>query len=311
MQLADQPIRYTNVMSRILKETTDIVRPYRIPSFIPVNHCTCFRHMQIQWNAKCGLGYGNPLPSEKELSQFYLTDYRQIMRKNQSFENYLNSPNYRAQVRSQISWVKALVGNTGKWLDIGAGYGLLLYQVSKVLQKWKLYAIEPDIEARDSLENVECIEADIESLWSKETPLVNQYDVVSISHVLEHLKDPWLVLHNLKQYIKVGGLLLLEVPNDQLSEILRPGRSSDLPHLWFFSQEGLESLVQDMGFRILRSAQLGLRRPESFIPFSLRIRRFMHRIMRGPLAILDDPTWYAEGKGRCDIRILCQLTEEQ
>jgi SAM-dependent methyltransferase len=218
----------------------------------------------------------------------------------------VQSPVYRTQAKSLVSWALPHVTARGAWLDVGAAFGLLLWQVRNDLPDWSLYAIEPAGDARDALAQLASVDTDFAAFWEGRSGPMAFYDVISLSHVLEHLLDPFSALRLLRERLKPGGLLVLEVPNDHRLELTRATRSSDLPHLWFFSGEGLRRVVELSGFEILREAELGLRRPGSRAPLHRRAARWLRRKLRGDLSLCDDGDWYAERPDRCNLRLLCR-----
>jgi 2-polyprenyl-3-methyl-5-hydroxy-6-metoxy-1,4-benzoquinol methylase len=58
-----------------------------------------------------------------------------------------------------------------------------------------------------------CSIVDIESDFSELLVEHELYDVLLFSHVLEHLRDPDLVLERMLQLLKPGGVILIAVPN--------------------------------------------------------------------------------------------------
>ena len=192
------------ILKSFLDEPTEILRPYRLPPSAQINcEMGLFSSMQIKWNADSVLGYSYPLPDQQSLNDFYSTLYRQVINKRRGIEHYITSPNYRAQTVSQVSWVKDLVDNQGEWLDVGAGFGLLLWTVKQNLPNWKLHAVEPDMEAYNDLREFVEVEKDFPGFWRGQTFDRNRFDVLSISHVLEHLIDPFSSVKTLYHYIRV------------------------------------------------------------------------------------------------------------
>ena len=225
------------------------------------------------------------------------------MAKTQSFQDYVRSPNYRAQVESQVAWLKPLLGPTGLWLDIGAGMGLLLWEARRHRPHWDYRALEPDPAASQSLEGLARIEVDFESFWDGHE-VAGSADVITLSHVLEHLREPKPALIRLRNELRPGGVLLVEVPNDPLHELLRVDRVSDLPHLWFFSRKGLMQLLEDSGFVILRSAVIGTRREAARRSLYQRSYGFLRRRVLGPQSLRFEQGWYDEGSDRTCLRVL-------
>ena len=289
------------LFEQVARDAAD-VRGYRVHPSVPQGACAPFRELRLQWSAAWDLGCAAPQPTPDELESFYKGEYRRVMGKARGVASYLESPNYRAQTRSQVDWVVAEVHGHGRWLDVGAGYGLLVREVADALPAWSRLALEPDAEAQTDLGQV------AEVLPCSDLAALDggHFDVISCSHVLEHVADPLAYLGEARDRLRASGLLLLEVPNDDREALTDANRKSDLPHLWFFSRAGLERLVQAAGFSIVRSAELGLERPGTPVGLGLRARRFLRRRFHGNLSLLDDPTWYTEGVNRTDLRILAR-----
>lgn len=75
------------------------------------------------------------------------------------------------------------------------------------------------------------------------------FDVVLLSHVLEHLRDPIEVLRRLKKRLTANGRLVIEVPN-----VAVPTRSLHLffkpEHFWNFTHPTFRALLARAGVRI-------------------------------------------------------------
>lgn len=75
------------------------------------------------------------------------------------------------------------------------------------------------------------------------------YDVIVLSHVLEHFADPKGMLRRIGAALADDGVLVIEVPNDVDGVIRYNGR--DEPHLTFFEAETLAPLLVASGFEVL------------------------------------------------------------
>lgn len=279
------------------------LRPYRAPG--SGDAWAELNRTDVVWCPALDLGCVNPMPAADELARYYAGAYRRSMGKSRNFEGHMESPNRLVRAASQAAWVEPFVSENGSWLDVGAGYGLLLSQVATLLPDWERCAVEPDESARDTLARVASKRFDHALLWDDANGLGRTFDVISLSHVLEHLIDPLHALRILYGHLKPGGLLMLEVPNDHLVEMLRGERLNDLPHLWFFSLHGLRYLAHRAGFEVVRGAELGLRRPGVYAPLANRIARYLKRRFRGDAALRSDRDWYREEADRTDIRLVC------
>lgn len=281
------------------------IRDYRLPPQLEPGQCAPFDKLQIAWADDLKLAVATPLPAPEELADFYSTRYRRIMKKAQNFGSYINSPNYRAQVRSQADWILPKLEDDAALLDVGAGFGLLLWQVRQDRLDCRLSALEPDPEARPHLKKLATIATDFNAFWEGIAFPAGSFDAITLSHVLEHLLDPVAALGVLRDYVKPGGHILIEVPNDPLEVLEDPQRVSDLPHLWFFSETGLVRMCEAAGLEVLRSATIGIRRNQIKSPLPIRTYRRLMRALRG--AWWSERGWYSEGRDRSDLRVLCRV----
>jgi 2-polyprenyl-3-methyl-5-hydroxy-6-metoxy-1,4-benzoquinol methylase len=89
------------------------------------------------------------------------------------------------------------------------------------------------------------------------------FDLIIAADVLEHLYDPWRVMHLLRSYLKKNGKVLLSFPNTQninLIASLVQGHWTyekygllDATHIRFFTWNEIEKLLQGTGYRVLRT----------------------------------------------------------
>jgi SAM-dependent methyltransferase len=113
--------------------------------------------------------------------------------------------------------------------------------------------VEPDPGARSAAENGLFILAGSAELLPDQLPLAS-FDLVVMSHVLEHCLDPVTALTNVRRLLKPGGLALLSVPNNEcIGESLSgmAWRWMDLPrHVNFFTGTSLARLCQACGLAV-------------------------------------------------------------
>ncbi|GHV96306.1 methyltransferase [Spirochaetia bacterium] len=81
-------------------------------------------------------------------------------------------------------------------------------------------------------------------------------DYIFLFHVLEHIKDPFSILERLKQKLKPGGRLVVEVPNadDALLTLYKSKAFSCFtywsPHLYLYNHTTLQMLAKKAGLKI-------------------------------------------------------------
>jgi 2-polyprenyl-3-methyl-5-hydroxy-6-metoxy-1,4-benzoquinol methylase len=83
-----------------------------------------------------------------------------------------------------------------------------------------------------------------------------KYDFITMFHVLEHLKDPILILKKLSKLLKSGGSIVIEVPNadDALLKLYKNKPFSEFTywscHLYLFNNYSLRKLIEASGLKI-------------------------------------------------------------
>jgi len=160
---------------------------------------------------------------------------------------------------ARASFVDALPPNpSAKLLEIGAGTGATsAYALATGKCGW-CCGVElceaPAQLARTKLQQV--IVGDVEDL-DLEFP-DNHFDVLLLSEVLEHLRDPWAVLKQLARLLKPGALVMAGSPNvshhSVILNLLRgawPHESHgiyDATHLRWFTPTSYRRMFEECGF---------------------------------------------------------------
>lgn len=140
----------------------------------------------------------------------------------------------------------------GRLLDVGAANGAFLAKARSA--GWEVVGVEPD---RTSQAEARRIDLDvrlggIECFSNKPA----SFDVITMSHVIEHVHDPRRVLSQAMALLKPGGCLYLDTPNIRSYGHKRFGRywrGLEPPrHLVLFHWGSLEKLLRDIGFNHIK-----------------------------------------------------------
>lgn len=81
-------------------------------------------------------------------------------------------------------------------------------------------------------------------------------DIITMFHVLEHIKDPNTLLKSLKPYLKDNGKIIIEVPNskDALIQLYNCKCFQDFVywscHLFVFNEKSLKDTIKKAGYKI-------------------------------------------------------------
>lgn len=139
-----------------------------------------------------------------------------------------------------------------KVLDIGCGGGDFITSLARPGRA--LFGVEPDPRAREvaTARGVTVAEGTAEAVPQAIT--AQTYDLIVMTHVLEHCADPRRALRNVRSLLAPGGGFYCEVPNcgalhfqtfSEISEML------DVPrHVHFFTGKSLRRLMEKEGFEV-------------------------------------------------------------
>jgi SAM-dependent methyltransferase len=183
---------------------------------------------------------------------------------------------------------------SGRVLDVGCGTGANLAQFRRAGAA-ECYGVEISEDAgRAASENPSVTQVTIGNIEDlSPTALPAECEIVIVSHVLEHLRDPWAMLVRLVERLRPGGRLLGGVPNAQwlgLSGRLLLGRWEykpqgvmDWTHLRWFTRRSLTAALRAAG---LSDLQVSL----SIFP---RRQRWANKLTLGLCrAWLADTLWF-------------------
>ena len=207
---------------------------------------------------KCGYMWSRPEPTLAELHEVYRAAYRNV-RKESPTPDYLEFMDARAKAQYEFITQTTTSDFTGtKVLDIGCGAGSLL----KIFEEHgaAVTGFEPDIAmsgaARERLSAAAHIENAmfVAKEWRGET-----FDLICMSHVLEHVPNPVEFLAGLMRTARPGGFLFVEVPNETRETVrtIYKCEVRGLMHLCFFDAGTLRRVMIGAGWTPLLDMTCG------------------------------------------------------
>ena len=136
----------------------------------------------------------------------------------------------------------------GRLLEVGCGNGKRLARLQGL--GWEVTGQEIDPVAAEHVRTVKGIPVHLGPLETIES---GEYDVVILSHVIEHVYDPVAMLTTCHRLLKKNGLLVVLTPNAASHGHRTFGaawRGLEPPrHLHLFSNQTLSRIAQQAGFR--------------------------------------------------------------
>lgn len=232
-----------------------LTMPIDVKRDLPVNSGS------LVWCDRCAMGTTARQPDDAALKAAYdLSDYYT--------HGGSHMPGLGAGVLDRILLKGAYLADQGKLmdagglmarapaakqvLDIGCGNGDFLAGLA--VNGRHLTGVEPDPNARSvaAAKGLEVLPGTAEDLPASLSG--RRFDIVTLTHVLEHCRDPLCALTNIRDLLGSNGVLYCEVPNcgsiyfqthAQISEML------DVPrHLHFFTRAALTALCEKAGLRV-------------------------------------------------------------
>ncbi len=160
----------------------------------------------------------------------------------------------REVARHAVMWLPA--ERRGRLLDVGCGSGAFLAEMKHL--GWRVSGVEPDPEAAARARSV-LGDADVFIGELEEAPLAaGSFDAITLSHVLEHVRDPLATLRACGRLLKEDGWLVVATPNARSLGsrwFKQHWRGWEPPrHLHLFDPRSLRLLAEAAGFRVRRIA---------------------------------------------------------
>jgi SAM-dependent methyltransferase len=192
----------------------------------------------------CGVLHNDPIPSESELEAFYRRDYRQDYkgaaepRLRQVWRN-LN------RLQAHFLTFQDVYAKGGRWLDLGAGSGEFSFLARQIGAD--VAAVEPN-EAYAAYCRTK-LDLDIRTARLEDCDFQpGSFDMIRLSHVLEHMRDPVASLSTLRDWLAPGGVIYIEVPDIErdAANKLR-GRLFHYGHIYNFNPVTLRQVAAQAG----------------------------------------------------------------
>ncbi len=216
-------------------------------------------NLTFQQCNRCGLVFQADRPSETELKDYYRESYREWVQ-GQSEPSSKDRWVQQGRARNLVDVIHPHLPRVIRHLDIGSSSGDLILQLASTYGCEGI-GIEPgdvyrEFSAARGVQAVPFLE-DLDP--SKE----HSFDLITLSHVLEHLPAPKDTLQGLhERWLTGDGRILIEVPN------LFGHPALEASHLTAYSSQTLKNLLSVSGYEAIKTRAHGQ-------PFSRMLRLFI------------------------------------
>jgi 2-polyprenyl-3-methyl-5-hydroxy-6-metoxy-1,4-benzoquinol methylase len=178
--------------------------------------------------------------SDRALEYYYAHFYRRRLNECELAGHRLKG---RAQANGQIAYLLEQQPGlkVAAALDYGTAEGSLAHELRAIAERVFVTEMDPQF--------VELLKADPSINLVDHNELAaggfdSTFDLICISHVLEHLPDPYSVMDLFARLLKPGGLLLVDVPNEV--RMLAHGFQAK-GHLLYFTKEAFAKFAETQG----------------------------------------------------------------
>jgi len=197
-----------------------------------LKHCT-----------KCGHYFIGEFPSENEIISEYS---RPVYYKESSEAEELAVK--KLWERRYKSLSKIFIDKSASFLDVGCGRGFILDLARK--DGLNVVGTEYCEQTAAYAKNILKLNVLIADLLDAKLG-VNKFDIISMWHVLEHVKYPSKYLEKIGKLLKKDGILIIEVPNvEERNRSLSYHVAQNKTHYHYFSEKTLTTLLSNQGFAV-------------------------------------------------------------
>ncbi len=225
----------------------------QIASVLSVKDYTVSKEMFDIWHCQtCTLRFTQQIPDSEGIGAYYKAE--SYVSHTDSQKGLINKTYHAVRKITLGLKYKFILKTTGKTtgvlLDVGAGTGAFVNTMHQ--GGWQVKGLEPDTEARSVAQNKYGIILDEPTELFKLMP--NQFDAITMWHVLEHVHDLHAYLKQFFSLLKQDGKLVIAVPNYTSGDANRYQEywaAYDVPrHLYHFSPKSMAYLAQLHGFSV-------------------------------------------------------------
>ena len=222
---------------------------------------------------ECGMTLQDPIVPNSTMFKWY-----------SQIGNYTNpsragkpSPAKIKCVDNQIKCLKEhVINKTGSVFQVGCSDGYTLSRFKE--EGYDVMGIDPSSNAAEVSNKLYGIKPFV-GFFENYNPIKKvKYDLIILTHILEHLYDPLLSLNKCNELLSSEGNLLIEVP-----ALIHPENWSisffTFEHVNYFSQVSMNNLLEKAGFTIVGDWSLTLDRDDYPVMTGIAKRKYSQNII--------------------------------
>ena len=214
-------------------------------------HSSLYATRELRSCDECGLRFAHPMPSDAEWAAYNASYFDNVH--GGSAEVDAARPFHRGINRVRANHVEAVRASLGhpvrNVLEIGPGLGEFGMYWCETHPGTEYFALESDDAQRARLQA-----SGMRAFATvAELPPGKRFDLVVLSHVLEHTSDPRAFLGSFVSLLNPGALVFIEVPCRDHEH-----KTEDEAHLLFFDREPMRRLLDAVGVTPVRVSYHGI-----------------------------------------------------
>ena len=168
---------------------------------------------------------------------------------------------------SWYSYFRPFLDKKKNILDVGSGTGVSCILLEK--KGYNMTGVDPDPKnaqlINSKLKKGKCINSYFEDL-----KIENKVDAVWLTHVIEHLEQPDILLEKCKEWIVPDGIICIAVPDCGNPNMLNHSLNNPY-HIYHFTKNSLKRLFEKSGYDVIQCDSLSNLK---------RTNRRFHKVMR-------------------------------
>lgn len=192
-------------------------------------------------------------PSQSEIEFLYNSDF--YARNNNIIYKFIDAKMKYARALNRFNYIKKFIKKTDNLnvLEIGASDGLLLSIFKK--ENFNVFGYELNENARNDALKKYDIKMKDDFLKDKNIDK-NKYNIVIMSHILEHFTNPKYILNSVHNFIGGGknDILFIEIPYTPNYKIVSKDEMKiffETEHTVHFNEKNISLLMKECNFKIL------------------------------------------------------------